>query len=158
MKELETPVPGERESAIEITVRGTVQGVGFRPFVHRIAAACGLSGWVENTPGAVVVRVEGDGSSLSRFRGLLRAEAPPAARMARLSVRRVRPSGARGFEIRESRTEGAALSTIPPHIATCPDCLTRPTAATAIRSPTARIAGHVLPSSNRCRTTAPTLR
>lgn len=123
MKDQETPEPGKRASAIEITVRGTVQGVGFRPFVHRIAAACGLSGWVSNTPGAVVVRVEGDAASLSRFRDLLRDEAPPAARIARLSVRKVLPTGARGFGIRESRTEGAALSTIPPDIATCPDCL-----------------------------------
>ena len=110
-------------TAIEITVRGTVQGVGFRPFVHRIAAACGLSGWVSNTPGAVVVRVEGEPASLSRFRALLREELPPAARMTRLSVRKVLPSGARRFEIRESRTDGIALSTIPPDIATCPACL-----------------------------------
>jgi len=110
-------------SALEITVRGVVQGVGFRPFVHRIAAACGLSGWVANTPGAVVVRVEGEAGSLSRFRSLLREEVPPAARVTRLSVRKVPPSGARGFEIRRSETDGVALSTIPPDIATCPACL-----------------------------------
>lgn len=110
-------------SAIEITVRGVVQGVGFRPFVHRIAAACGLSGWVANTPGAVVVRLEGAPDSLSRFRTRFREEIPPAARVTRFSVRKVPPSGVRGFEIRRSWTKGIALSTIPPDIATCPDCL-----------------------------------
>jgi hydrogenase maturation protein HypF len=108
---------------MEITARGVVQGVGFRPFVYRIAVRCGLSGWVANTPGSVVVRVEGDPAAVSRFRSLFRSEAPPAARLTRLSFRRVKPSGVPGFEIRESRREGIALSTIPPDIATCPDCL-----------------------------------
>ncbi|MEW6719868.1 MAG: carbamoyltransferase HypF [Thermodesulfobacteriota bacterium] len=110
-------------SAIEITVRGVVQGVGFRPFVHRVATDCGLSGWVANTPGAVVVRVEGTPDSLSRFRARFREEIPPAARVTRFTIRKVPPSGVRGFEIRRSWTKGIALSTIPPDIATCPACL-----------------------------------
>ncbi len=117
------PAAGNDTEAVEITVRGIVQGVGFRPFVHRIAAACNLSGWVTNTPGAVVVRAEGDPASIARFRALLKKEVPPAARETRFSARKVPPSGARRFEIRESRTEGIALSTIPPDIATCPECL-----------------------------------
>ena len=109
--------------ALEITARGVVQGVGFRPFVHRLASLCGLAGWVANTPGSVVIHVEGEASAVARFRALLHAEAPPAARITRLSSRRVTPSGVPGFEIRGSRREGIALSTIPPDIATCPDCL-----------------------------------
>ncbi len=97
--------------------------MGFRPFVHRIAAACGLSGWVANTPGGVAVRVEGETGSLSRFRALLRKEIPPAARVTRLSMRKVPVSGLQGFEIRRSRTGGNALSTIPPDISTCRACL-----------------------------------
>ena len=110
-------------SALEITARGVVQGVGFRPFVHRLASRCGLSGWVENTPGGVVARVEGEPEAVARFRALFRAEAPPAARITRLSFRVVTPTGTTEFAIRESRREGIALSTIPPDIATCPECL-----------------------------------
>jgi len=109
-------------SALEITVRGVVQGVGFRPFVHRIATRCGLDGWVANTPGSVVVRVEGPRAAIARFRSLFRGEIPAAARVTRLLSRMVPPSGAAGFRILPSRTEGIALSTIPPDIATCPEC------------------------------------
>jgi len=114
---------GAGRSALEITVRGVVQGVGFRPFVHRIAERCGLAGWVANTPGSVIVHVEGNGPALARFRTLLTKEIPAAARVTRLSARPAPVSDLRGFAIRESRTEGAAMSTIPPDIATCAACL-----------------------------------
>ncbi|GAB4240309.1 MAG: carbamoyltransferase HypF [Deltaproteobacteria bacterium] len=110
-------------SAIRITVRGVVQGVGFRPFVHRLASRHGLAGWVENTPGSVVLQVEGAPAAVSRFRARFRRELPPAARVTSVSVRRVPPAGIAGFSIRESRRDGTALSTIPPDIATCPACL-----------------------------------
>ena len=110
-------------AAIEITARGVVQGVGFRPFVHRLASRFGLAGWVENTPGSVVIHVEGDAAALSRFRARFGSEIPPAAHVTRLSVRKAAPTGDPGFTIRESRREGIALSTIPPDIATCPACL-----------------------------------
>ena len=110
-------------AAIEITVRGVVQGVGFRPFVHRLASRFGLAGWVENTPGSVVIHVEGDAAALSRFRARFGPEIPPAARVTRLSVRKATPTGVSGFTIRASRRDGIALSTIPPDIATCPGCL-----------------------------------
>lgn len=109
--------------AIEITVRGVVQGVGFRPFVHRLASRCGLAGWVENTPGSVVIHLEGDAAARTRFRALFRREIPPAARVTRLTVRKAAPSGFPGFTIRASRRHGVAISTIPPDIATCPECL-----------------------------------
>jgi hydrogenase maturation protein HypF len=109
-------------AAIEITARGVVQGVGFRPFVHRLASRCGLAGWVENTPGSVVIHLEGDMAALSRFRALFRPGIPPAARVTRLTVRKSPPTGMSGFTIRSSRRDGIALSTIPPDIATCPEC------------------------------------
>jgi hydrogenase maturation protein HypF len=70
-----------------------------------------------------VARVEGEPEAVARFRALFRAEAPPAARITRLSFRTVDPSGIAGFTILRSRREGIALSTIPPDIATCTDCL-----------------------------------
>jgi len=87
-------------AAIEITVRGVVQGVGFRPFVHRLASRCGLAGWVENTPGSVVIHLEGNAEALSRFRALFGPEVPSAARMTRLSIRKAVPTGLPGFTIR----------------------------------------------------------
>jgi len=109
-------------AAIEITARGVVQGVGFRPFVHRLASRCGLAGWVENTPGSVVIHIEGNAAALSRFRALFGPEIPPAACVIRLSFRKTAPTGIPGFTIRSSRRDGIALSTIPPDIATCPEC------------------------------------
>ncbi len=108
--------------AARIAVRGVVQGVGFRPFVYRIAVRCGLRGYVTNTPGSVVVHVEGSRRAIARFRTLFRREMPPAARVTRIATRRVRPQGLGGFVIRESARAGGALSTIPPDIALCAAC------------------------------------
>ena len=108
--------------AVWITVRGVVQGVGFRPFVYRIAVRCGLRGFVTNTPGSVAIHVEGSRAALARFRTLFREEMPPAARVTGISTRRVSPEGLDGFVIRESERGGIALSTIPPDIALCAAC------------------------------------
>ncbi len=108
--------------AIRIAVRGVVQGVGFRPFVYRIAVRCGLRGFVTNTPGSVAVHVEGSRAAIGRFRTLFRAEMPSAARVTGILTRRVRPERFENFLIRESERGGIALSTIPPDIALCAAC------------------------------------
>ncbi len=61
-----------------ISVRGIVQGVGFRPFVYRLAQEHGLSGWVRNTSGNVEIEVEGEAADLHNFIADLEAKAPPA--------------------------------------------------------------------------------
>jgi hydrogenase maturation protein HypF len=109
--------------AFALRISGVVQGVGFRPFVYRIASRCRLTGRVTNTPGSVIVHVEGRPEDLDAFRKLLIAEAPPAARIVRISAKRVQPAGHAAFTIGESEKEGVALSTIPPDIAMCPLCL-----------------------------------
>jgi len=109
--------------SVELRVRGVVQGVGFRPFVHRIAARCGIAGQVTNRPGEVRIRAEGSRDAVDRFRRLLREEAPPAARIVRITTRPIPGSGADRFTIGESGPGGAVLSTIPPDLATCPECL-----------------------------------
>ena len=108
--------------AARIAVRGVVQGVGFRPFVYRIAVRCGLRGFVANAPGCVVIHVEGSPAAIARFRVRFREEMPVAARVTRISTRRVRPEGAVGFGIGDSVRTGIALSTIPPDIALCAEC------------------------------------
>jgi hydrogenase maturation protein HypF len=108
--------------AVHLQVRGVVQGVGFRPFVYRVAVQCGLRGYVTNTPGSVTIHLEGEPGAIRRFRERFREELPPAARIARVTERRVKPAGIPRFTIRKSEQEGIALSTIPPDIALCPAC------------------------------------
>ncbi|MCU0722207.1 MAG: carbamoyltransferase HypF [Planctomycetes bacterium] len=104
-------------------VAGTVQGVGFRPFVYRIAVARGLAGWVRNEPGGVQIEVEGPPDALDGFARDLEESAPPHARIASVGESRLEPAGLRGFAIEESGLGEAAAALIPPDIATCPDCL-----------------------------------
>jgi hydrogenase maturation protein HypF len=105
-----------------LRVRGVVQGVGFRPFVHRLATRRGLTGYVLNDGDGVVVEVEGAGRSLDDFVAALVADAPPLARVASVTHERATPLGARTFEIRQSAPTGHT-ALIPPDVATCDDCL-----------------------------------
>lgn len=107
------------------TVTGVVQGVGFRPFVHRIATDLGLSGFVGNDSAAVFVEVQGPGAGIEEFGRRLRAQAPPLARISSLVAARIDTNGADpvDFRIVESRTVDGAATPIPPDIAVCDDCI-----------------------------------
>lgn len=107
---------------LRVTVEGTVQGVGFRPFCHRLAGTLGLGGWVANQPGGALVEVEGPAESLEAFLARLRAEAPPAATVARVTAEPVPPLGERAFGIRLGSGRGAKAPVVPPDLAVCPDC------------------------------------
>jgi hydrogenase maturation protein HypF len=105
-----------------IKVRGIVQGVGFRPFVYRLAHEHGLAGWVLNTSSGVEIEVEGPEQGLRQFIDSLRKEAPPLAGIEDVRIEERPPEGFTSFEIRESLPdEGYQL--ISPDIATCRDCL-----------------------------------
>lgn len=111
------------------TVTGVVQGVGFRPFVHRIASELGLAGIVGNDSGAVFLEVQGERGRVEEFGRRLRAEAPPLARIATVTVAEVAADTAcrREFEIVPSRVANGAATPrtpIPPDIAVCTDCVT----------------------------------
>jgi hydrogenase maturation protein HypF len=106
-----------------ISVRGVVQGVGFRPFVYRLAHDHGLAGWVLNHSGGVEIEVEGPEDALAAFVRDLEAKTPPLARIERVEVAVVPPVGDTSFEIRHSVTEEGRYQPISPDIATCPDCL-----------------------------------
>jgi len=105
-----------------LRVRGIVQGVGFRPFVHRLAMRHRLAGHVLNDGGGVVVEAEGKPEELDAFTAALRLQAPPLARVESVSVEPLPPVGERGFEIRASG-EGTRTALIPADVATCDDCL-----------------------------------
>jgi hydrogenase maturation protein HypF len=108
---------------LAVTVRGTVQGVGFRPFVYRLANRHELSGWVRNSTGPVEIEVEGEHVRLEGFLRELRADAPPLARIEQLDQISVEPCGERGFRILESAARPGQFQPVAPDSATCDDCL-----------------------------------
>ena len=111
------------KSAFRIKVTGLVQGVGFRPFVYRLASRLSLSGFVRNQRDGVDILVEGRKEIRKKFLSLLEREAPPASRIFRIEVKEVRPVGCPSFKIEESRSKKEGELFIPPDIATCKDCL-----------------------------------
>lgn len=107
-----------------ITVRGTVQGVGFRPHVHRLATALALTGFVGNTANGVIIEVEGPAADVERFGELLAAEPPPLATVSAVGVEDVPVTGADpGFTIRATEQSAPGRTLLPPDTATCADCL-----------------------------------
>ncbi|MBL8658948.1 MAG: carbamoyltransferase HypF [Rhodospirillales bacterium] len=113
--------------AREYEIGGRVQGVGFRPFVYRLAVAHGLSGWVRNRAGAVAVVVEGDPDAVARFAAALIAEAPPLARPTLAASRPIAAlvggTAGRGFVILPSIDGEAREAVVPPDHFACDDCL-----------------------------------
>src|ERR1700730_9898347 len=115
------------------TVTGVVQGVGFRPFVHRIATELGLAGFVGNDSGAVFLEVQGIRARVDEFGRRLRAEAPPLARVTAVSVTdspleraEIKTETPREFRLVASQTvtgPGTPKTPIPPDIAVCDDCV-----------------------------------
>mgnify|MGYP001811860494 FL=1 len=109
------------KNGVEILVRGTVQGVGFRPFVFKLASRFDISGTVTNTSEGVVIRAAG--SKISSFIGALSAEAPPLAKIDAVSHRPLdTPLQAESFTIIASRSSVSARANIPPDISLCEDC------------------------------------
>jgi len=111
-----------RAVRVRLRCRGTVQGVGFRPAVHRLASSLGLAGWVINDPQGATVEIEGNAGVIGDFIGRLASELPPLARLERMEREPCEPEGASGFQVRSStvgRREGAL---VPPDAALCVDC------------------------------------
>jgi len=100
-----------------------VQGVGFRPFVYRLATELGLTGWVINDTRGVFIELEGAEPVLEQFLARLPAEKPVRAIIHSLESHWLEPTGYRQFEIRHSDPQGAKTTLVLPDIATCPDCL-----------------------------------
>ena len=106
-----------------IAIRGAVQGVGFRPFIYRLARELDLTGWVRNAPWGVLVEVEGGREGLDAFLVRVEEEKPSRASIQSLEPTHLDAVGYEGFEIRGSIAEGGKSALIPPDIATCADCL-----------------------------------
>ena len=108
---------------VRARVEGTVQGVGFRPYVYRLAGELGCSGHVFNDARGVVVEVEAESAEVERFLARLPAEAPPLARVERVVTEPVPATGASGFTIVESAAGGEPSALVSPDTATCAECL-----------------------------------
>ena len=108
---------------VRVVIRGVVQGVGFRPFVHRLAEELGLAGWVLNSAQGVFVEVEGERPRLDEFLLRLGREKPPRSVIQSMESSFLEPQGYETFEIRHSDGAGAKTTLILPDMAACPDCL-----------------------------------
>jgi hydrogenase maturation protein HypF len=106
-----------------LVVTGVVQGVGFRPFVARLARELGLGGFVGNDASGVFVEVEGCPDHLDRFATRLAADAPPLAVVGEVRSTSVDALGESGFTIVESVDAAGARTAIPPDVAVCPSCV-----------------------------------
>jgi hydrogenase maturation protein HypF len=109
--------------ACSVRVRGVVQGVGFRPFVLRLAHAHSLAGWVQNGEDGVEIHLEGDEDRVRAFLTALEREAPPAAAISVVQVEASDPVGMTAFSIRESRAAERPTTRIAPDLAACPRCI-----------------------------------
>jgi len=119
----ETVLASSRGVRRRIRVRGAVQGVGFRPFVYRLARELALAGWVRNDAEGVEIDVQGQGGAVDKLLARLEHEAPPLARIGTIESESAQPD-ARGdeFAIRASRG-GRVRTSVTPDVAICPACL-----------------------------------
>ncbi len=134
---------------IAITVRGVVQGVGFRPFVHRLATRLELAGSVKNSTGVVLIEVEGPAASVRQFIEQLQDAPPPASRIDDVELRPLPPTPAADaresqFRIESSDDASPQAIYVSPDLATCDDCLAE------LRDPTDRRFGYAFLNCTNC--------
>jgi hydrogenase maturation protein HypF len=117
------PVEAQLVRRAALVVCGVVQGVGFRPFIYRLALEEGLAGFVGNDTDGVTIEIEGPEERVKMFCARLRSEAPPLARIDSVTARELPLVGDSGFRIAASEVLGRVSTGIPADAATCPDCL-----------------------------------
>jgi hydrogenase maturation protein HypF len=122
----------EERQARRLVIAGRVQGVGFRPFIFRLAARHGLTGWVRNSAGKVLVHAEGGAQALAVFETALIGEAPLLSRPRLESSAPVYAEGAGDFRILASESSGETDVHLPPDLFCCEDCVAE------MQSPAAR--------------------
>jgi len=108
---------------LRLALYGVVQGVGFRPFVHRLATGCGLTGWVLNNGDGLVIEIQSTRERIDEFTARLESERPAAALILARESTWLVPDDAATFEIRHSESAAAPRTGILPDLATCPECL-----------------------------------
>lgn len=129
---------------VRLDITGVVQGVGFRPAVARVAAHCGLSGFVFNDAGSVQCELEGPAERVDAAVRGIRDQPPPMARIDSFRMASLIPHGRTTFEILDSQVGAAAHTLVPPDMATCLDCLNE------LRDPLDRRFGHPFITCTNC--------
>ncbi|HBO96430.1 MAG TPA: carbamoyltransferase HypF, partial [Candidatus Omnitrophica bacterium] len=109
-------------SRLRVTARGAVQGVGFRPFVWRLARELRLAGWVKNTAQGVLIEVEGGRENLDEFLSRLQTQKPAQSIIQHLDHSFLEPSGFQTFDILESDEALEKTTLVLPDLAACPQC------------------------------------
>ncbi len=107
---------------LQIIIKGAVQGVGFRPFIYRLATDLNLKGWVNNSASGVFIEVEGSETLLETFLSSIPSKKPPISQINSLETRWLDPVNYPNFEIRHS-SSGEKTAIILPDLSTCSDCL-----------------------------------
>ncbi|MFH0781343.1 MAG: carbamoyltransferase HypF [Pseudomonadota bacterium] len=113
-----------KQQGVEILVQGTVQGVGFRPFIYNLACRLGIYGTVTNTGNGVVITAIGSRDRLHRFIDAISSEAPPLSKISKVLTKDLSEScSIKSFSILPSKAGNSANTAIPPDVALCDDCL-----------------------------------
>ena len=113
----------ETQKRLRILVSGVVQGVGFRPFVYRLAKEAELDGFIRNTSSGVCIEIQGkDPAKLSSFQVALRENAPPLARISSVEAAEIPPLERGDFSILDSEKDGAVQTMVSPDFCICEDC------------------------------------
>ena len=111
------------KTAYQIHVTGLVQGVGFRPFIYRIAHENKINGWVENNIRGVFIEAEGDSKNMDAFISDISRKAPPASGIENIDIKKIELKNISGFFIQKSTDASQGITEISPDIAVCNDCL-----------------------------------
>ncbi|HAM41361.1 MAG TPA: carbamoyltransferase HypF [Candidatus Omnitrophica bacterium] len=123
MKPTDAVEAGRSAARVRVVIHGTVQGVGFRPFIYRLATRHRLAGWVSNSSHGVVIEAEGAPDAVEQFLADLQQDKPPRASLQGMESTRLDPTGEDGFAIRASESSGNPATGILPDLATCRECL-----------------------------------
>src|ERR1700730_13700057 len=118
-----TEIVRTRVARKAIDVAGIVQGVGFRPYVYRLANECGLTGLIANTPAGVSIEVQGEAEAVERFLERLPKEIPPLAKITGIVPRDADLEQEATFRIKARSMRAAARALISPDVSVCEDCL-----------------------------------
>ncbi|HLG30209.1 MAG TPA: acylphosphatase, partial [Candidatus Brocadiales bacterium] len=108
---------------MQISARGLVQGVGFRPFIYNLATKFSLSGFVQNDTDGVLIDVEGNNDSIKEFLACLVKSPPPQAIIEDIHYTTLPPGGYKGFIIEESAVKDSKVAMVSADLTACPDCL-----------------------------------
>lgn len=112
----------QEKTARIINIRGVVQGVGFRPFVYKLARKYDLHGWVLNSSRGVEIEINGDDKKIERLIKEMQQNPPPLARIDTINIKNIKSNGHTHFEIRSSKPVPGEFMPISPDVAICDDC------------------------------------